>query len=109
MGFPNGKSCAEFPVWKPTPASRGHVAGVGSAVWLLAALVHMSIRHRWCALRSRSTPRWAAPEVTLICVAVLLGGFIGSHLVAGLGRTAVASGGLGAAVAVIVAVCMFAA
>ncbi|HET9126254.1 MAG TPA: hypothetical protein VFN65_15355 [Solirubrobacteraceae bacterium] len=93
------------------PAYRGpaDVASVVSVVWLVTALVQMAIRHRWRSLASGPRPRWAAPEVTLICVAVLLGGFVGPHLLAGFGRTAVASWGLGAAVAVIVAGCMFAA
>jgi hypothetical protein len=48
-------------------------------------------------------------EVTLIVVAVLVGGAVGPHLLASRSRSALASWGFGAAVTVIVAACLFAA
>lgn len=87
----------------------GDVASIIAVVWLLVALLNMFAYHRWASLRSLPKPKWGVAEVTLICVAVLVGGVIGPHLLAGLSNSALASWGLGAAVAVVVAACMFAA
>jgi len=87
----------------------GNVATIVAVVWFLAELVRMAARNQWRPLRSLPKPRWGVAEVTLICVAVLVGGVVGPHVLAGRGDSALASWGLGAAVAVIVAACMFAA
>lgn len=78
-------------------------------VWFLVELVRMSARHRWRPLRSLPKPEWGVTEVTLICVAVLVGGVVGPHVLAGHGHSVLASWGFGAAVAVVVATCLFAA
>jgi Mn2+/Fe2+ NRAMP family transporter len=80
-----------------------------AVVWLVAALLSMSARNQWGSVRSLPRPSWDVTEVTLICVAVLVGGLVGPHLLASRGDSALASWGLGAAVTVIVAACMFAA
>jgi Mn2+/Fe2+ NRAMP family transporter len=87
----------------------GDVASIIAVVWLLAALLNTSARHRWRSLRSLPKPKWGVAEVTLLCVAVLVGGVIGPHLLAGHSNSALASWSLGGAVAVVVAACMFAA
>lgn len=93
----------------PAYKGPGNVVTIIAVVWFLAALLKMSARNQWRSLRSLPKPRWGVAEVTLISVAVLVGGVVGPHLLAGRGSSALASWGLGAAVAVIVAVCMFAA
>lgn len=85
----------------------GDVVTIVAVVWLLAELVRMAARNRWRPLRSLPKPRWGVAEVTLICVAVLVGGVIGPHVLAGNGDSALASWGLGAAVAGVVAACGF--
>ena len=80
-----------------------------AVVVLLAALVKLSARNQWRSLRSLPKPKWDVPEVALICFAVLVGGVIGPHLLASHSNSALASWGLGAAVTVIVAACLFAA
>lgn len=52
---------------------------------------------------------WGVTEVTLICVAVLVGGVVGPHVLASHSSSALASWGSGGAVTVIVAACLFAA
>lgn len=54
-------------------------------------------------------PKFGVTEVTLISVAVLVGGVIGPHLLASHGNSALVSWGLGAGVTVIVAACLLAA
>ena len=93
------------------PAYRGpgNVVTIIAVVWSLAELLKMSARNRWRPLPSWPKPKWGVTEVTLISVAVLVGGVIGPHLLASHSNSALASWGLGAAVTVIVAACLFAA
>lgn len=93
----------------PAYKGPGNVVMIIAVVWLLAALLKISARNQWRPLRSLPKPRWGVAEVTLICVAVFVGGVIGPHVLAGYGNSALASWALGAAVAVVVAACMFAA
>jgi membrane protein YdbS with pleckstrin-like domain len=81
-----------------------------AVVWFLAELLMLSARNRWRPLRSMPKPEWGVAEVTLIAVALIVGGVIGPHLLLTTGSNSVlASWGLGAAVTVIVAGCLFAA
>jgi sorbitol-specific phosphotransferase system component IIBC len=93
----------------PAYKGPGNVVTVIAVVWFLAELLMMSARNHWRPLRSLPNPRWGVTELTLICAAVLVGGVIGPHLLASDANSAVASWGLGAAVTVVVAVCLFAA
>lgn len=93
----------------PADKGPGNVVTIISIVLLLAALVKMSARNQWRPLRSLPKPKWGVTEVTLISVAVLVGGVIGPHLLASRSNSALASWGLGAAVTVSVAACLFAA
>lgn len=85
----------------------GHVASLVTVVWFLAELVRLSARNGWRPMRSWPKARWGAAEVALICVAVLVGGVIGPHVLAGRGGSALASWGLGTGVAVVMAACLF--
>jgi len=87
----------------------GDVVSIVAVVLVVGALVGMSARNQWRALRSMPTPRWNVTEVALICVAVLVGAGAGPHLLVSPSNSALVSWGLGAAVAVIVAGCLFAA
>ncbi len=87
----------------------GNVVTIIAVLWFVAELLKMSARNQWRPLRSLPKPNWGVNEVTLISVAVLVGGVVGPHLLAGRGNSALGSWGLGAAVAVIVAACLFAA
>jgi len=87
----------------------GNVVTIVAVVWSLAELLKMSARNQWRPLRSWPKPKWGVTEVTLISVAVLVGGVIGPHLLASHSDSALASWGLGAAVTVIVAACLSAA
>ncbi len=93
------------------PAYRGpgDVVSIVAVVWFLAELLRMSARNQWRPLRSMPKPSWGVTEVTLICVAVLVGGVVGPHVLAGRGNSALASWVLGGAVSVIVAACLLAA
>ena len=93
----------------PAYKGPGNVVTIIAVVWFLAELLKMSAHNQWRPLRSLPKPKWDVTEVTLISVAVLVGGVIGPHLLASHGNSALASWGLGAAVTVIVAACMFAA
>jgi hypothetical protein len=93
----------------PAYKGPGNVAMIIAVVWSLAELVKISARNQWRPLRSWPKPKWGVTEVALICVGVLVGGVIGPHLLASHGNSALASWGLGAAVTVIVAACLFAA
>lgn len=93
----------------PAYKGPGNVVTIVAVVWLLTELLKMSARNQWRPLRSLPKPKWGVTEVTLISVAVLVGGAIGPHLLASHGNSALASWGLGAAVTVIVAACLFAA
>lgn len=93
----------------PAHKGPGDVVSIVAVVWLVAELLRMSAANRWRPLRSLPKPRWGVAEVALIAVAVLVGGVIGPHLLAGDGNSALASWEFGAAVTVIVAVCLLAA
>jgi Mn2+/Fe2+ NRAMP family transporter len=93
----------------PAYKGPGNVVSIIAVVWFLAELLMMSARNQWRPLRSLPKPKWGVTEVTLISVAVLVGGVVGPHLLASHSNSALASWGLGAAVTVIVAVCLFAA
>lgn len=85
----------------------GNVVSIVAAVLVVAALIAMSTRNQWRALRSMPKPRWNVTELALICVAVLVGAVVGPHLLASPSNSALVSWGLGAAVAVVVASCLF--
>lgn len=93
------------------PAHRGpgHVLTIIAIVWLVAELLRLSARNQWRALRSLPRPRWSLAELAMTAVAMLIGGLIGPHLLASHSNSTVVSWGLGAAVAVTVAACLFAA
>ena len=85
----------------------GHALAIIVVVWSLVELMRMSARHQWRPMRSWPKPKWGVSEVTLICVAALVGSLVGPHVLAGYGHSALASWGLGVAVAVVVAACLF--
>ncbi len=89
--------------------SPGDVVSIAAVVWLVAELLRLAARNQWRPLRSWPKPRWGVVEVTLLALAMLVGGLIGPHLLASHRNSALASWGLGAAVTVIVAACLFAA
>lgn len=91
----------------PAYKGPGNVVTIVAIVWFLAEILRTSARNQWRPLRSLPKPRWGIAEVTLICAAMLVGGVIGPHILAGDGHAALASWGLGAAVAVVVAGCTF--
>jgi hypothetical protein len=91
------------------PAGPGGVVTIIAVVWLVAELVKLSARNQWRGLRSLPRPKWDLVEATLICVAVLVGGLVGPHVLASRSSSTFTSWELGAAVAVTVAVCLFAA
>ncbi len=93
----------------PAYKGPGNVVTIIAVVWFLAELLKMSARNHWRPLRSWPKPNWGVTEVTLISVAVLVGGVIGPHVLANHSNSALASCGSGAAVTVIVAACLFAA
>ena len=93
----------------PAYKGPGNVVTIIAVVWLLAELLKMSARNQWRPLRSLPKPKWGVIEVTLISVAVLVGGVIGPHLLASHSNSAPATWGLGAAVTVSFAACLFAA
>lgn len=93
----------------PAYKGPGGVVSLVAVVWFVAELVRMSARNQWRPLRSLPKPKWGAPEVALISVAVLVGGVIGPHVLASHDNSALASLCLGAAVTVIVAACLTAA
>ncbi len=87
----------------------GNAVTIIAVVWFLAELVRMSARNQWRPLRSLPKPKWGVTEGTLMGIALLVGGVIGPHVLAGHSSSALASWGLGAAVTVTVAACLFAA
>lgn len=76
---------------------------------LVAELLLISARNHWRALRSMPRPKWSLVEVALMFAAVLLGGFVGPHLLASQTNSTFVSWGLAGAVAVTVAVLLLAA
>lgn len=93
----------------PADKGPGNVVTIIAVVWFLAELLKMSARNQWGSMRSWPKPKWGVTELTLILLAVLVGGVIGPHLLAAHGNSAVASWGLGGGVTAIVAACLFAA
>jgi len=93
----------------PAYKGPGNVVSIIAVVWFIAELLRLASRNRWRPLRSWPKPRWSLTEVALIAVAVLVGGVVGPHLLASQGSSALVSWGLGGAVTVIVAACLFAA
>lgn len=93
----------------PAYKGPGDVVSIIALVWFLAELLKLSARNEWRALRSLPKPKWGMSEVMLIAVAVLVGGVIGPDLLASHSSSALANWGLGAAVSVIVAGCLFSA
>lgn len=91
----------------PAYKGPGNVVSIIAVVLVVAALIGMSARNQWRALRSMPKPRWNIGEVALICVAVLVGAVVGPLLLASPSNSALVSWGLGAAVALIVAGCLF--
>lgn len=87
----------------------GNVVGIITVVWFMEELLRMAAASHWRPLRSLPKPKLSVTEVTLICVAVLVGGVVGPHLLVSRSDSAIAGWGFGAAVTVIVAACMFAA
>jgi hypothetical protein len=87
----------------------GVVGSIVAVAWFLAELLRVSARNQWRPLRTLPKPKWGVAEVSLICVAVLVGGVVGPDLLAGRAGSALSSWGLGVAVIAIVAACMFAA
>lgn len=80
---------------------------IAALAWFVVELLRMSARNQWRALRSSPRPRWNVTEFALIAVAVLVGGLVGPHLLASRSNSAFISWGLGAAVTVAVAACLF--
>ncbi len=93
----------------PAYKGPGNVVTIIAVVWFLVEMLRMSARNQWRPLGSWPKPRWGVTELTLIAVGVLVGGAIGPHVLVSRGSSALASWGVGAAVAVIVAACLFAA
>ena len=78
-----------------------------AVAWFVIELLRLSAHNQWRALRSMPKPNWTAAEWALIVVAVMIGGFIGPHLLASRTSSTVESWGLGGAVTVAVAACLF--
>lgn len=78
-----------------------------AVVCLVLELLILSARNQWVALRSMPRPRWSRFEVTLICVALLLGGVVGPHTLASRANSVALSWGLAAGVALAVAALLF--
>ncbi len=92
----------------PAYKGPGNVVSIIAYVWFLAELLKMAARNQWRPLRSWPKPNWGVTEVALTSVAVLVG-VVGPHLLASHDNSALVSWGLGGAVTVIVAACLFAA
>lgn len=93
----------------PAHQRRESVVTIVAVVWFVTELLLMSARNQWQALRSMPRPKWSILEVTLMCAAVLLGGFVGPHLLASRANSTFVSWGLAGGVAVAVAVLLFSA
>lgn len=76
----------------PAYKGPGNVVTIVAVVWSLAELLKMSARSQWRPLRSWPKPKWGVTEVTLISVAVLVGGVIGRHLLASHSNSALRAG-----------------
>ncbi|MGH2861521.1 MAG: hypothetical protein ACRDLT_08435 [Solirubrobacteraceae bacterium] len=93
----------------PAHKEPGNVTTIIAVVWFVAELLNMSAHNQWRALRSLPRPKWNLTEATLICVAVLVGGLVGPHLLASRSNSALASWALAAGVTVTVAALLLAA
>ncbi len=85
----------------------GNVVTIIAAVWFLAELMRLSARNQWRPLRRLPKPKLNVVEAALMSAAVLVGGVIGPHLLASHNHPPLASWGLGVAVGVTVAACLF--
>ena len=92
----------------PAYKGPGNVVSIIAYVWFLGELLRLAARNQWRPLRSWPKPTRGVTEVALVAVAVLVG-VVGPHLLASYGTSALVSWGLGGAVTVIVAACLFAA
>jgi Mn2+/Fe2+ NRAMP family transporter len=93
----------------PAHGGAGGIVSIIAVVWFVAELLRMSARNHWRALRSLPRPRWNLTEAMLMCVAVLVGGLVGPHLLATRSNAPLTSWGLAGAVTVTVATLLFAA
>lgn len=93
----------------PAHQQLGSVITIIAVLWLVAELLLMSARNQWQALRSMPRPKWSLLEVTLMCAAMLLGGFIGPHVLASHTNSTLVSWGLAGGVAIAVASLLFSA
>jgi hypothetical protein len=93
----------------PARQGPGGLVTIITVVWVAAELLKMSARNQWRALRSMPRPKWNFMEAMLICVAVVVGGLVGPHLLARGSNSVLVSWGLGAGVTVTVAALLFAA
>jgi len=89
----------------PAHQQLGSVVTILAVLWFVSELVLMFARNQWRALRSMPRPKWSLLEVMLICVAVLLGGLVGPHLLASHTNSTFVSWGLAGGVAVAVVAC----
>lgn len=87
----------------PAHQDLGSVVTIIAVLWLVAELLLMSARNHWQALRSLPRPRWSRLELALLCAGMLLGGFVGPHILAGRTNSAFASWALAGGVALAVA------
>jgi Mn2+/Fe2+ NRAMP family transporter len=93
----------------PSHSGPGQIVTIVALAWFVVELVRLSARNQWQALRSSPRPKWNLSEIALIAAAVLVGGLVGPHLLASSSNSTFISWGLGAAVAVAVAACLFSA
>jgi uncharacterized membrane protein len=91
----------------PSHRGPGHIVTIIALAWFVAEMLRLSARNQWRALRSSPKPKWNVIEFALIAVAVVVGGLVGPHLLASRGNSTFMSWGLGAAVAMAVAACLF--
>lgn len=91
----------------PSRSGPGRIVTIVALVWLVVELLRLSARNQWRALRSSPRPKWNITEFALLTVAVAVGGLVRPHLLASRSNSAFMSWGLGAAVAVAVAACLF--
>ncbi len=92
----------------PAYKGPGNVVSIIAYVWFLAELLKMAARNKWRPLRAWPKPNWGVTEVALTSIAVLVG-VVGPRLLVSHSNSALVSWGLGGAVTVIVAACLFAA
>lgn len=91
----------------PSQRGPGHIVTIVALAWFVVELLRLSARNQWHALRSSPRPKWNVAEFALIVVAVVVGGLIGPHLLASRSNSTAVSWGLGWAVGVAVAACLF--